>query len=165
MQRRIATLSLVFAASSAQAAVIHVQQAGATFSPAVVNAAVGDTIHWMWTGGGHTVTSGTNCTPDGLFDGDLSSAATTFSWVVPASAAGDSIGYFCVPHCFYFMTGTINVAASAAPGDLNGDGHVNGIDMTQLLGAWGSADAVCDINDDGVVNALDMSVILANWLP
>ena len=162
---RSLVLALFCFAPLADAAVIHVQQTGWTFNPVVVNAAVGDTIHWMWSGGGHTVTSGPDCNPDGLFDGDLTSSSTSFQWVVPASAAGQTIDYHCVPHCFYSMTGRIVVAAAAIAGDLNNDGHVNGLDMTQLLGAWGTSDPVSDINDDGIVNGIDMSTILANWIP
>jgi len=49
------------------------------------------------------------------------------------------------------------------PGDLNGDGVVNGLDLTLLLAAWGSNNPVADINQDGIVNALDLNILLANW--
>ncbi|MFZ9915736.1 MAG: trypsin-like peptidase domain-containing protein, partial [Phycisphaerales bacterium] len=50
----------------------------------------------------------------------------------------------------------------ARPGDLNGDGIVNGIDLGTLLGAWGGSGAA-DVNGDGIVNAADLSVLLGNW--
>ncbi len=150
-------------AVQADAAVVIINQNSFTFSPLAANASVGDTIRWVWHGGGHTVTSGANCNFNGLFDGDLSTAIQSFEWVVPASVAGTTVAYFCMPHCFSGMVGSIVVAPMAAPGDLNSDGLVNGLDLTQLLGAWGTADAASDINDDGVVNAVDLSVILANW--
>lgn len=46
-------------------------------------------------------------------------------------------------------------------GDLNGDGSVNGIDLAQLLGAWGTPGG--DLNADGLTNGADLTVILANW--
>jgi hypothetical protein len=49
------------------------------------------------------------------------------------------------------------------PADLNGDGTVDGSDLTIVLAAWGSSDAIPDINDDGVVNGLDLTVVLAAW--
>ncbi|MSR28791.1 MAG: hypothetical protein EXS03_04345 [Phycisphaerales bacterium] len=160
----LASALSVLAATSVDAAVIHVAQSGANFVPPVVNANVGDTIHWMWSGQGHTVTSGSNCTADGLFDGDLSSSSTSFAWVVPASVAGTTVDYFCMPHCLFFMEGSINVAAPTwPPGDINHDNLVNGLDITQLMSAWGTSDAAADINDDGAVDAIDLSVILSNW--
>ncbi len=151
--------------TSANAAVVIINQNSATFSPSSVNASVGDTIRWVWHGGGHTVTSGANCTADGLFDGDLSLSFQSFEWVIPSSVAGTTVSYFCVPHCFFNMVGSITVAPMTAPGDINSDGVVNGLDLTQLLGAWGTADAPSDVNDDGIVDALDLSFILANWTP
>ncbi len=49
------------------------------------------------------------------------------------------------------------------PADLNADGVVNGTDLTIVLAAWGSTDALPDINDDGLVDGLDLTIILAAW--
>jgi hypothetical protein len=49
------------------------------------------------------------------------------------------------------------------PGDINGDGQVNIIDLSALLSAWGSNNAVADLNDDGTVNILDLSSLLSLW--
>lgn len=48
-------------------------------------------------------------------------------------------------------------------GDLNGDGQVNGADLSILLGAWGTADALPDLNNDGLVNGADLTILLSNW--
>ena len=48
-------------------------------------------------------------------------------------------------------------------GDLNGDGMVNGADLTILLSAWGTGSAVADLNHDGVVNGADLTILLSNW--
>jgi hypothetical protein len=50
----------------------------------------------------------------------------------------------------------------ANPADINGDGVVNGADLSILLGNWGGA-GVSDINGDGVTNASDLAIMLANW--
>ena len=50
-----------------------------------------------------------------------------------------------------------------AAGDVNGDGVVDGNDMTAVFSAWGTADPVADINDDGIVDAFDMATILSGW--
>lgn len=149
--------------TSLMGAVIIVNQQGATFVPATVNAQVGDTIRWVWNGGGHTVTSGSDCEPSGVFDGDISSATPTFEWTVDPSAAGESIGYFCVPHCVFFMVGTIVVEPAPIVGDINGDGAVNGQDLAVVLGAWGATSGPADVNRDGLVDGADLAALLSNW--
>jgi len=54
-------------------------------------------------------------------------------------------------------------------GDLNGDGVVNGADLTILLSAWGECPAkdfcAADLNVDGVVNGADLTILLSGWGP
>lgn len=49
--------------------------------------------------------------------------------------------------------------------DINGDGIVNGADLTILLAAWGACTADCpaDLDSNGVVNGADLTVLLAAW--
>lgn len=49
------------------------------------------------------------------------------------------------------------------PADMNGDGFVNGTDLTILLGAWGSSDPVADLNGDGTVDGADLTLLLGCW--
>jgi hypothetical protein len=52
------------------------------------------------------------------------------------------------------------------PADFNGDGVVNAMDISVLLGFWGATNSPpADINRDGVVNALDLAALLASWGP
>lgn len=48
------------------------------------------------------------------------------------------------------------------PADVNGDGSVNGLDLTIILSNW-SGSGQGDINGDGVVNGIDLSAVLASW--
>lgn len=48
-------------------------------------------------------------------------------------------------------------------GDLDGDGSVNGQDLTILLGFWGTAEPQADIDGNGNVDGADLSALLANW--
>ncbi len=57
--------------------------------------------------------------------------------------------------------GTIQLVP-AIPGDLNGDGVVNGADIGLLLGGWGQP-GVGDINGDGTTNGADLGILLGNW--
>jgi hypothetical protein len=52
--------------------------------------------------------------------------------------------------------------STATPGDLNGDGSVNGQDLAILLSAWGGT-GPADINGDGSVNGQDLAILLSNW--
>ena len=48
-------------------------------------------------------------------------------------------------------------------GDINGDGVVNGADLSVLLGAWGSTLSAADLDGDGVVGASDLALLLGAW--
>jgi len=141
-----------------------VTQQGFAFVPATVVAAPGDRIRWVRTGGNHTVTSGAKCTSDGThFDGVLSLAAPEFSWIVPQSAAGATIPYFCAPHCFFDMVGSITVTGNANPADVNGDGSVNAADLAEVLNSWGATGGAADVDGSGSVNAADLAMVLSAW--
>ena len=53
------------------------------------------------------------------------------------------------------------------PGDVDGDGAVNGADLAQLLDNWGTVPAgrrdAADFDGNGAVNGGDLSVLLSNW--
>ena len=49
------------------------------------------------------------------------------------------------------------------PGDLNGDGQVNGADVGIFLALWGTSDPTADINGNGTVEGGDLGLLIANW--
>jgi hypothetical protein len=52
------------------------------------------------------------------------------------------------------------------PGDVDGNGAVNGIDLAAVLAAWntnGAAYPGSDVNHDGAVNGQDLAITLSNW--
>jgi hypothetical protein len=55
------------------------------------------------------------------------------------------------------------------PGDLDGNGRVDGGDLSILLSDWGDCDdqdeCVADLNTDAVINGGDLSIILGFWGP
>ena len=61
---------------------------------------------------------------------------------------------------------SIEMGEAPCDGDLNGDGVVNGSDLSQVLGFWGpcaSDDCPADLNGDGEVNGADLSILLGSW--
>jgi glucose/arabinose dehydrogenase len=56
-------------------------------------------------------------------------------------------------------------APPPAPGDLNGDGRVDGADLGLLLAGWGTCGTPCpgDLDANGVVNGADIGILLGSW--
>ncbi len=56
---------------------------------------------------------------------------------------------------------------TTVPGDINGDGAVDGADLGLLLGAWGNcascASCAADLNGNCVVDGADLGILLGNW--
>ena len=53
------------------------------------------------------------------------------------------------------------LGASSCLADLNGDGSLNFLDVSEFLSAFGSMDPVADFEADGNFNFLDVSAFLA----
>lgn len=86
-------------------------------------------------------------------DGDIA-----FGYVLKNGSGGPGVGGVAVAKRI----------ATAIPGDVNGDGVVDGADLGLLLAAWGACPAPpqgCpeDLNGDGVVDGADLGLLLAAW--
>jgi plastocyanin len=77
------------------------------FTPNTLTVAAGTTVTWSWQTSGHTVDSGTSCTPDGGFSSGGVQAAG-FTMTHQFTTAG-TYQYYCTTHCGLGMTGTIIV--------------------------------------------------------
>ncbi|MBL9149196.1 MAG: hypothetical protein JNM94_10935 [Phycisphaerae bacterium] len=53
--------------------------------------------------------------------------------------------------------------SASVPGDLNGDGKVDPIDLGILLGAWGPGGGNADLDGDGQVGPTDLGILLGGW--
>jgi hypothetical protein len=63
---------------------------------------------------------------------------------------------------YFGLNYRVSFSASVRPGDLNGDGAVSGIDLTLLLGAWGTSGSA-DLDGDGIIGGGDLTILLSNW--
>lgn len=72
--------------------------------------------------------------------------------IVPTPAAPDADG-----------DGIPDTCESPVLGDINGDGAVDGTDLSVLLGAWGAAGSPADLNKDGTVDSADLAILLGSW--
>ncbi|MAJ46347.1 MAG: hypothetical protein CBC35_03415 [Planctomycetes bacterium TMED75] len=48
-------------------------------------------------------------------------------------------------------------------GDFDGNGAVDGGDLTQILASWGTNDPQADLSEDGVVAGEDLTILLGRW--
>ncbi len=94
-------LGLLFFSSSTFCTTHLISVQNFSFSPASVNAIVGDTITWQWVDGSHTTTCdgvfpGTSLPPGApTWDSPINSTTTFFSYVIEVD--GD-YNYVCMPH-------------------------------------------------------------------
>jgi hypothetical protein len=54
---------------------------------------------------------------------------------------------------------------NGVPGDADGDGQVNVIDLLTVINGWGACVGLCpgDLNGDRVVNVQDLLMVINNW--
>ena len=79
----------------------------------------------------------------------------TMLTLATAGSMIESPGYLCVENSDLGILG-----------DLNDDGHVNGIDLAIVLGNWGACavgSCVADIDRDGLVDGVDLAIVLGSW--
>ena len=91
---------------------VEVGFGGNFFSPSNTTLNVGDHVTWVWAGGGHTVTNGTDPTDPNAgqdFDsGFLNGANQAMTWHCDVLG---TIPYYCDPHRTQGMTGSLQVSA------------------------------------------------------
>ncbi len=109
-----AGLCLLLVPTLADAVTHTVNQEGLTWNPSEITIEAGDTVEWVWSGGSHTVTSGSDLDDPEvgqLFDTPLNSSNTSVSFTFTQVGTQD---FFCRPHLNFGMTGTVNIIAVSA---------------------------------------------------
>ena len=84
------------------------------------------------------------------------------SWYAYATYQ-DSAGIYHDGSNIAFTVTTTAIPPVANNGDINGDGRVNALDMSQLIGTDGQNSVAADLNKDGTVGAADMAILLSKW--
>lgn len=56
------------------------------------------------------------------------------------------------------------ITPDSSVGDLNGDGCVNGQDLTEFIANWGTSYGAADFNGDGTVAGEDLAMLLGNMV-
>jgi hypothetical protein len=47
--------------------------------------------------------------------------------------------------------------------DINGDGWVDALDQSLILGSWNTTDYRTDLNFDGITNSTDLGIVFVQW--
>ena len=104
------------------------------------------------------------CNDDGL-DGDGAECGGFTSRIEVTLTAGTyivGVGGYAAAN---FGEGVLTIDGPDGPdpctGDFNGDGVVDGADLTILLGGWGTAAG--DLNGDGNTDGADLTILLGAW--
>ena len=58
---------------------------------------------------------------------------------------------------------SVTCDADGLPGDLDGDGRVNGEELLIVLAWWGTSNPLGDVDGDGMVDGADVLVVLGAW--
>src|SRR5882724_5501400 len=81
------------------------------FMPSSVTIHPGDTVRWTWSSSGHSTTSGSPGSPNGIWDSGILNQGAMFTHTF--NSVG-SFPYYCTPHGSLGMVGTVTVV-SASP--------------------------------------------------
>jgi hypothetical protein len=69
----------------------------------------------------------------------------------------------------YYDNLSLSVGGPAGPGDVDGNGVVDGLDLTAVMSAWETIpgdllwNPAADLDGNNVVNGLDLTAVISNW--
>ncbi|HED53155.1 MAG TPA: hypothetical protein ENJ00_03020 [Phycisphaerales bacterium] len=139
-----------------------------SFSPKDITIAVGDTVHWIWEGGGHNVGSGLPGAPTSAFlSGPPAPAGTEFSVTFDQAfldanpIAGNLYDYHCHPHGEFGMVGSITVTVGRLCADQNDNGTLEPSDFTAWIANFNAGDLKADTNQNGTLEPSDFTAWIA----
>ena len=133
MKKVYVLIAALFILKSSFATIHEVTVSNFQFSPATVNANVGDTIKWVWGSGFHTTTSTNVPLGADTWDAPIQSAGQTFLYKLTVTG---TYSYFCSIHPTA-MLGTLNVTGTL-PVVLNNFG-ITSTKTNSALISWSTA--------------------------
>jgi plastocyanin len=110
-------VSMIFLTWNGMMAEVEVKVLNFEFNPRNVTIPAGETIKWSWEDGIHTTTNGTGSgDPQSgtLWNEPITASNQTFSYTFTEQGV---FPYYCIPHEFFDMKGTITVEAPVGIGD------------------------------------------------
>ena len=102
---------------------------------------------------------------DGAIVRDVVTAGRSDHLPRPEASAGTTVSCEVTP-TDGLLDGTsvlIEVDLSVGCPDLNGDGIVNGVELSMLLASWGGSDSAVDFDGSGLIDGADLTVVLSSW--
>lgn len=91
--------------------------------------------------------------------------------ILPAMPPGSEVSYWVTATDYAGNVGTgatqtfTEVGDPAVLGDIDGDGDVDGSDLSAVLGAWGGTGGPADLNCDDTIDGEDLTLVLGQWAP
>lgn len=104
----------------------------------------------------------------GVLKGTDTDAPFTASWAAATVGQKDITAkvYDAAGNATTSTSVSLTVVAStppSTPGDVNGDGRINALDLSMVISHDGQDFPAADFNADGTVGAADLAIVLARW--
>lgn len=167
-----AASSAVLSTAVAQTDLVHVFNLDFSTNPQgmpIMDATihVGDTVHWVWDAGFHSVTT-VQGSIESFNSGDLAAPSAVFDH---AFTHIGRITYYCDIHGFDNGNGTASgmagvITVLAQPGDANNDGKVDFTDLLTLAQHYGQTTTdltTGDFNGDGKIDFSDLLLLAQHY--
>ncbi|MDA0657389.1 MAG: aspartyl protease family protein [Planctomycetota bacterium] len=104
-----------------------------------------------------------------LSPGFVPQIGDAFSLILAHQGLGGTFDSLSLPSAFQWNVDyqatrlVLSVVSGILPGDVNGDGLVDGADVSVLFGSWGVSSGAADLTRDGFVDGADVGIVFANW--
>lgn len=104
-----------------------------------------------------------------LSPGFVPKIGDAFSLILANQGLGGTFDILSLPSAFHWNVDyqasrlVLSVVSGSLLGDINGDGSVDGADISILFGNWGISNGPADLTHDGFVDGADFSIVFGHW--
>lgn len=123
----------------------------------------GHLVYYQWDWGDGNFSEWVGPFSSGLIAGAYYTWMNTGEFTVRVKAIDDPNSDGNISDGFESDWSEARIVTVKKPGDIDGNGIVNVVDLLELLAAWGQPGGAADINEDGIVNVEDLLILLAHW--